>query len=572
MKSKFFYVLGLTVFAAWLGLSTPVISHLSGEDKLKEISFDDLSNKDTVYWEIETESLSYNLLEISGFRGYAFVETEAESPNRTVSLIFRGGGVCYEVPASLYKRGGSVRKQFPSKRVPQSNYLGYSVDFSTLRMKEGVYDLYFYCWENETNYGVVDTGYQVEKRDSTLVRYPAKGEKVNTLPTPTQEEKFSVAIDKAQVAEGVFSINGWAVIPEQDCSFRNLYIELTDECGEITRYLARSGTRLDVSEGLKDSRYENSGYMMSLPADEFPDGSWRMRLLIENREGVWESLPYGLIKTGEFIDVRSYVWGGYKLHTPLIVSKASANLTAIDQLRIDEETLILSGWAAVPGEDSASQSVYVSLTDRQGEVVQYTTRSETRQDVADNLSDSKMLHTGYAINLPVNEIEDGLWEMQILVEKDREVWGSEVYRLKKTEKNVSILWDSEKLRSRLFPSQTAKLDIAIDEVLQMDDSITVRGWAVVPGLDCSTQKVYVELMDGSGKAAQYTAHSVIRLDVSSGTDNPLYANSGYALTVPADSISDGNLKIKLLIENNGEIWESHTYNFEKNGEQIVPQS
>lgn len=391
---------------------------------------------------------------------------------------------------------------------------------------------------------------------------------METQIAPTQGEPFRVAIDTAAITETGLTINGWAVVPEQDCTDRKVYIQLTDEQGGMRQYAARSEVRQDVSRGYNDVRYGYCGYMMSLPEADLPEGSWELRLLIDYGGEVWESYPYGLIRTGDEIDVRSYVQGGRQLTTPLTPAQDRQNMGKIEHLQIQDDAFYISGWALMPDHDSAEQSVYIELTDETGASAQYTTASMQLEVVAAGLQDARYLNSGYVMSIPAQELANGIWNLRVLVENEGEVWSSIPYTLEKKGEDAFILLGGETLTNPLTATRGEKFNAAIDGIQLTGSYVTFRGWCVAPGQNCIGQTVAIELTDEQGTSTQYRAASLPRVDVAGGYGSPDYVNCGYWLTLPAGQVPDGSWQLRLLIDINGEVWESNLYNFIETGDSI----
>lgn len=568
MKKRYLYYLGMIVLAAWLISSTSIIAQMSSGNQVKKIDINELPLKESVCWNVDAESHGMNLTETVSFMGHAFVTSGSKeaSPNRKVFLIFRGKTESYEVSTDLYyvNLGGL----FFNRPKKNGGNWEYGADFSTLNIKDGTYDFLIYCWENETAYGLTDTGYQITKQNGSFIRHPARGELVEEQVAPTQDEPFSVAIDTAAITGTGFTIKGWAVVPEQDCTNRKVYIELTDEQGKVWQYAARSEVRQDVSRGYNEIRYGYCGYMMSLPEENLPDGSWEFKLLIDHGGEVWESYPYGLIRNGDEISVRSYAQGGRQLTTPLTPAQDRQNMGKIEHLRIQDDTFYISGWALMPDYDSTSQSVYIELTDETGVAAQYTTTSMQLEVVAAGLEDTRYLNSGYAMSIPAQELTDGTWTLRILVKNEGKVWASIPYTLKKEGKDVAILLGGEKVTMPLAATRSEKFNVAIDGIQLTSGYVTFRGWCVAPGQNCLGQTVSIELTDEQGMSTQYRAASLPRVDVAGGYGSPDYANCGYWLTLPVGQVPNGGWQLRFLIDKNGEVWESNLYNFTKTGDSI----
>ena len=568
MKRRALYILGMTIWIAWLILSTPMIAYLNGGSKVKIIDFDQIPVKDSACWEITADRDEENLPELYSAEGYAFIEkgSEEDHPERKVSLVFRGESVCYEVPAELFYT--DINFLFLNKPRKNGGHWHFAVDFSTLNIKDGTYDYFIFCRENEETYGLTDTGYQITKRNGKFTRHPARGKPVEDRIIPTRDEQFDVAIDTAAITETGLTIKGWAIVPEQNCTDRKVYIQLMDEQGGVRQFAAHSEAREDVARAYNEVRYGYCGYMMSLPAAELPDGNWELKLLIDHNGQVWESRPYPLTRDKNEITVHRSAEGYHKQTTVQTPVQNRQNIGEIEHLWMEDGSFYVDGWALIPGSDSAAQSVYVEWTDETGAAIQYTTTSTKMEVVAAGLKDARYANSGYVMSIPAQALENGRWTLRILVENEGEVWVSSPYTVEKDEENAVLLMGGEKMAVPLAATHEEKLSAAVDKVEQTGGHVTISGWCVAPGENCSGQTVSIELTDGQGTATQYGAASVLRVDVADGYGSADYANCGYWMTLPAGKVPDGNWQMRIFADKNGEVWESNLFYFTKTGDSI----
>ena len=77
--------------------------------------------------------------------------------NRYIEIILISEDLCYRVPTEKIRSTAAVNKV--SKKLDlQTELLGYTVEFTTLTMKSGEYEIYIYVREGNDQYGLVRTG------------------------------------------------------------------------------------------------------------------------------------------------------------------------------------------------------------------------------------------------------------------------------------------------------------------------------------------------------------------------------------------------------------------------------
>lgn len=97
---------------------------------------------------------------------------------------------------------------------------------------------------------------------------------------------------------------------------------------------------------------------------------------------------------------------------------------------------------------------------------------------------------------------------------------------------------------------TSKVEFCIERAFDRDYQIS--GWVFREGLDCRYNEVFVRLEDTQGKCAEYRALSVSRTDVAQAKGNDQYARSGFCVQIPDSCFTSGELKVQLVIRNDGQ--------------------
>ena len=272
-KGILVYLLLMLVLLLWLFFSNLIIANLSGATVPRKIYNVEKLLKDNVYYGIDTIQVMNNLTEWMGVRGWAFVETREEVTNKQISLVLKNENISYQADCNLFPRSGLREILLNSLETDiQENVLGFSIDLSTIMMKDGIYDLYIYCKENGKNYGMAnadyggsDVGIQVEKRGSKLEYYAWKPKARDDLLQITQDEMAIGAVDSVEIVDDRLSIWGWAFAQDRNCDFQNVYLELTNMEGEISQYETKSAVRAAVVSEYHNEQYKNCGYRTSIP-------------------------------------------------------------------------------------------------------------------------------------------------------------------------------------------------------------------------------------------------------------------------------------------------------------------
>ena len=153
----------LFVFANDIALAIP----LKETYQLKKIELNKYNefakNFDLKIESIYTKQDIFITTEISG---YALIQPDQASPNKAIKLVFSSDDKRYEVDASIIDRF-NLNSLYRDKGIVGINH-GFITRFSPLKLENGVYKLYIYCYENENTIGFMDTNRYFEKTYRTF--------------------------------------------------------------------------------------------------------------------------------------------------------------------------------------------------------------------------------------------------------------------------------------------------------------------------------------------------------------------------------------------------------------------
>jgi len=285
ISNKLFYFVLLIIWILLLFLLTPMIFLFVDENKTVSKIPIDLTG-DTVYYAIDYWLNYDNIFPMITIDGWTFVETEKDNINKIVKLIFVSDDTSYEIDADTHNRQGVIRV-YADKNVPKER-LGFSSKFSPLRMKNDDYTLYFYVFENENNFGIINTGRVFRKyyRNFTEIK---GGEKVKSEEFAKSSVNGSLLyrVDWTKIKDGKLEIYGWAFLENDESSVHNVYLEIRKPDGDISFYSTRKMFREGVGEHFSDDRYNYSGFYALLPMEVIDQGDNLITIFIgtDNRAG-----------------------------------------------------------------------------------------------------------------------------------------------------------------------------------------------------------------------------------------------------------------------------------------------
>lgn len=112
--------------------------------------------------------------------------------------------------------------------------------------------------------------------------------------TANQERVVQSDINDISLSEDGKCINiwGWIFAENQNSDMQTVYLEQTNDSGEIVQYYTQSVARADVAEVFENSFYYNSGFTLSIPEKYMADGTWNIKILVQNGDQIWSSVEY----------------------------------------------------------------------------------------------------------------------------------------------------------------------------------------------------------------------------------------------------------------------------------------
>lgn len=207
----------------------------------------------------------------------------------------------------------------------------------------------------------------------------------------------------------------------------------------LSRDINRAGVRATYPQYLTT---DEVGYERGFSTFNIQDGVYDILLCSrKDTEALgWISTEYQFEKKDGECSV--YLWKSAPVAYELMPTQSDLARRCIDSVAFSGQRIAISGWAFVEGQDSTTQKTYILLADRKGDKKLFTTRSWTRKDVAKAFNNSFYENSGYAASIPYdpsNVLADGTWTLQILVENEGKVWGSEERTLIKSGDKIELV-------------------------------------------------------------------------------------------------------------------------------------
>lgn len=162
-KHKVFYIIFILLFILYLARANDIVLNFE-KIKPEEINFNDLQSNSEVYFSLDSCEYLGGILEKVYFQGWAYCETDNDNAGKKINLIFKSvdSDLCYRVENFASTRD-DVYGVFRDEMRIYNSMNGVESQFSTIDIKQGVYEYYVEVIENEYNYGIKSTGLKLCK-------------------------------------------------------------------------------------------------------------------------------------------------------------------------------------------------------------------------------------------------------------------------------------------------------------------------------------------------------------------------------------------------------------------------
>lgn len=254
----------------------------------------DINNykKDRIFFSIDSIRFRDDLLGKIDILGWAFGETEKDNSEKEIWLIFKEDGrdYLYKYKANFIYYRPDVYNAYRENTRVRGVYHGLKCSLSTVSMKNGIYNLYVYCKENNENYGVIDTGIKIKKDAGKIYKYTWNSAPQSVIETQATEKNNRSTIDSVSITdEGCLKIVGWAFIDGLETADQSVYVRLLSEDGTTATYNTQSVSRPDVGKAYKNDIYNESGFKAVIPIDMLPAGDIKIEILVENDGNIYKA-------------------------------------------------------------------------------------------------------------------------------------------------------------------------------------------------------------------------------------------------------------------------------------------
>lgn len=288
--------IGIVLFI-WLLFADHVIGHLVDESLPKVSAFSKFESEGPAVGCVDSIAYSGGLLGMIELNGWVFVEAAEENPDRAVSLILEGqsGNKCYEMP--LGEEGSQdSRPDVRNAHSLASPNVGILSRVPTYNIADGAYNMYIYCWENESSHGLMQLDMKFIKEKGTVSFDPWVSDLVNLDSRPKNDGTARFCIDSLLIEDGSLLVIGWAFQENLNCGKQSVYLDVNG-----TAYTTMCKSRPDVAKAYGNDDYTMSGFRADIPLKDIPEGEIKIQIIIENGAELYSSAPVAAVRRGNEI-------------------------------------------------------------------------------------------------------------------------------------------------------------------------------------------------------------------------------------------------------------------------------
>ena len=180
-------------------------------------------------------------------------------------------------------------------------------------------------------------------------------------------------------------------------------------------------------------------------------------------------------------------------------------------------------------------------------------------------TDVPSANVGIKCEISALNFEDGIYDIYLYCYENEVNYGFGIIpsQMEKSGDDIKFYsWSSHEQTEPDGERHAEPVTACLDGVNLDKENVRLFGWGFVDGKDSADAAVTLQL-EGSQGVRFYSTRSQKREDVAKHYESDLYEQSGWYALVPLDRLESDMYSVRVLVENQGEIWSSRTYAMEK---------
>ena len=289
MKKKNYNIILIVIVFVYLLSANKLILIITGKQyDVTEVTELPEINNERIYYDFDNKYALDTLTEDYFIQGWAFCESGSlgepdslrvsyENLDKKITLYLVSDKHMYKIETDPISRL-DIWQVFEESKNIHGMYHGYNAQFSTLAIKDGIYDLYILSEENE-----VDKSF-----NACAVSFEKLGTKFNRrMNTPVKNItnmksiEMEFYLDGAGLDSDILSLYGWGLSQMLDMQIATTYIQATTSEGECNIFRVYNQYRDDIVGAYNNQSYKMVGYHCPIPLEFLGQGKSELRLVIQ---------------------------------------------------------------------------------------------------------------------------------------------------------------------------------------------------------------------------------------------------------------------------------------------------
>lgn len=429
MKYKYKFSITALVLAVYLISINHIISLISPDKALRKENISNLFvSTDYVRAGIDGLVEQGNTLEEISITGWAFAENNSKvDDNKKVYVLLKGTDNTYiSSSAKLFDRS-DIYSLFCENISMAGNKNGFTINISTYNLKDGYYDVYIYCDENDTSKGLYKTSSVLEK----------KGKRIQAVNSSTithldesvikSSDTVSFGFDSISISNGMLQITGWALDHSTANENTEYYIQISYE-NQTSTYTTNTFSRYDVNT---QNNIENNevGFYCSIPLIDLPSEIDIQVIIKENNKYVLstKAQSYRIINNNFieefFTDTAISSFDFFQKYDSAETYTTHDVVFKVDSIKESVSSYTLDGWGTMFHNELDSCDYYLLLESSNNANYYWRLTRNKRSDIADAYGDEHLL-SGFTAEIGKEYIQEGENKVYLLVVRDNCIWTS----------------------------------------------------------------------------------------------------------------------------------------------------
>lgn len=297
-KRNYGSLLGVTLICIYLFFANNIILKIFNKaEDVQVVAGDELKNTRNVFNDFDKMYSLDNFTHDYYIQGWAFVPCESmgeydsmhvsyENVDKYIDLYLKSEKNAYLIKTNPVSRL-DLCTVFKDSVAIHGMYHGFTTIFSTINIKDGVYELIIDTHENETDFGLEGSAVRYVKGGTEFFRY--EDTPIGLQGTFETLSDIQFHLDGIYINNNRLCYEGWGVSNSLDIESVTPYLEITSANGETMFFPVSVQYREDIATGLGNENFLNSGIKGYINTSNLEPGDYVIHLLYKDHGMIYRS-------------------------------------------------------------------------------------------------------------------------------------------------------------------------------------------------------------------------------------------------------------------------------------------